>query len=166
MNQLFCILQREGNARDSTSQSTSRELLYVPRVPPSVGDTAAVRATFLDMIKFMSASTGAEAESIVLRTWQNAVQSSAPSIQAALSVDAPSDKFWQDNLYTALSDVARRAGANLLVGNEFIPLGNFLQDESRDPDFWNTCFIAAVINLRFFDSCYFLCARSPESHSE
>ena len=62
-----------------------------------------------------------------------------------LSLDEPSDMFWQTHLYNALNDVARSAGEGRLVGNEFIPLPNFQPNDSR---FRNTCFIAVVVNLR------------------
>ena len=62
-----------------------------------------------------------------------------------LSVDAPTDEFWQRHLYRALFDVAHKPVADLLGGNEFVPLPNF---QSNDRDSHNTCFIAAVINLR------------------
>ena len=145
VNHLFCILQIDVDATVSTSFFRGRELLYAPRVSPSVGVSDAVRATRLDMLKYMSVSTGAKAERIVLSSWKYVVESSDPIMQAVLSVDAPPEKFWQVHLYRALFDVARLPGAELLGGNEFIPLWNF---QPNDRDFDNTCFIAAVIDLR------------------
>jgi len=90
-------------------------------------------------------SIGAKAELTVLSSWKHVVESSDPVISAVLSVDAPPEQFWQLHLYRALFDVTNKPGAELLGGNEFIPLWNF---QSNDRDFHNTCFIAAVINLR------------------
>ena len=62
-----------------------------------------------------------------------------------LPFDEPTDKFWQDHLYNALSVVADSAGVGRLVGNDLISLPNF---QSGDIRFSNTCFIAVVVNLR------------------
>ena len=62
-----------------------------------------------------------------------------------LPFDEPTDKFWQDHLYNALSVVADSAGVGRLVGNGFISLPNF---QSGDIRFSNTCSIAVVVNLR------------------
>ena len=46
-------------------------------------------------------------------------------LQDVLSLDHPPEHVWQGQLYTALFEVARSDGVELLVGNDFIPLGNF-----------------------------------------
>jgi len=145
VNLLFLFLKGDIDCGGGDANAKVQVLLYVPRVPPDVGVPALEKRARLELLKRTTASDGVKAEQQVMIAWKKFIDSSSPYVRDMLPFDEPSYKFWQNHLYNALNVVARSAGDGRLVGNDFIPLPNFQPDDIR---FWNTCFIAVVVNLR------------------
>ena len=79
--------------------------MYKPRVAAEVGGTGPELEQRIELLTHITASAGAEAERMVVRSWKKLYESCEPSVQDMLKLDEPTEKFWQQHLYKALHDV-------------------------------------------------------------